>query len=119
MNKHLLLALLCVLLLSGCTTVGVTRMKANIAPKHQDCQLDIYSSQNEIEKPYEVVCLVQAQTGTSLFHDTTGPGAVRYARPYACQCGADAMLIMGMRIDGDGWFIPKTGQATIKAIRYK
>lgn len=44
-------------------------MKANILPKDKSCKLDIYLSEKEILNPFEVVCLIDARTGKSVFHD--------------------------------------------------
>jgi len=117
--KNLILIVLFALHASGCTTIGVMEMKSDLIFKASNCKLDIFSSEKEIEKPFEVVCLIDVKTGTSAFHDTTGPGAINEARPAACKCGADGILVMQMGISGDGFLIPKTGNATIKAIRYK
>jgi hypothetical protein len=94
-------------------------MKSDITPREMSCGLDIFSDEKEIDKPYEVVCLIDAKTGTSAFHNRTGAGAIDEARPAACRCGADGILVIGMGAEGDGFWIPKTGNATLKAIRYK
>jgi hypothetical protein len=104
---------------SGCTTVGVTPLKNDLRPKSENCELQVFSSEKEIESPFEVVCLIDARTGTSVFHDTTGAGAVSSAKSQACKCGADAILIMSSGGEGDGFWVPKTGVANIKAIRFK
>ena len=114
-----ILFLVVTLISTSCTTVGVTQMKNDIKAKPENCKLDIYSDEKEINRPFEVVCLIDAKTGTSVFHDTSGPGAINEAKPAACRCGADGILVMGMGISGDGFWIPKTGNATLKGIRYK
>jgi hypothetical protein len=119
MRQELLTTLTGGLIFASCTTVGVTPMKANIVARPSTCFLDVYSNEKEIERPFEVVCLIDARTGTSTFHNTTGAGAINAARPYACECGADGILVMSSNVDGDGFWIPRTGVATIKAIRYK
>lgn len=104
---------------SGCTTVGVTPLKNDLSAKPENCDLQIYSSEREIERPFEVICLIDARTGTSVFHDTTGAGAVNSAKRHACRCGADGILVMSSGGEGDGFWIPKTGVANIKALRFK
>ena len=64
------------------------------------------------------MCLIDVKTGTSIGHDRTGAGAVNYAKPYACKCGAEGLIILSATQDGDGFWIPKTGVANVKAIQY-
>ena len=104
--------------LFACTTVGVIQTGKVQEPRGKKCGLDVYSSEKEIIRPFQVVCLIDVKTGTSLGHNTTGAGAVNYARPYACKCGADGLIILRATQEGDGFFIPKTGVANVKAIKY-
>ena len=106
------------LLLSACAAVDVVKMKEHPA-KPINCALDVYADEKEITREYEVVCLISSMTGSTLFDKKTASEAIRLAKPKACECGADAILIMatekkGMSATGYGH-----GQASIKAIRYK
>ena len=76
---RLLLILAPALLLVSCAHVGVTTLRA-ANPKVATCSLDIYSSPEEIKKPYEVLCLLDARTGTTAFAERSGAGAINEAR---------------------------------------
>ena len=102
----------------SCTSVGVTRSRPGQA-KPENCRLDVYTSPTEVGRPFVVACLIDVRTGTSVFHNTTGAGAVNYARPAACGCGADALIVVQAGTQGDGFWIPRTGSAVVRAIRYK
>lgn len=105
------------LAISGCATVGVTPIKK--APsKPKDCELEIFTSESEIKKPFEVLCLLDSKTGGSAFADKTMAGAIKLAKPEACKCGADAILVSGGRAEGVTLFTWGEGFATLKAIRF-
>lgn len=106
------------LLMSACATVGVTQMKSDVTPKKDGCKLDVYSAEKEIEHSYEVVCLIDSKTGGNAFADKTMAGAISLAKPAACRCGADAILISGGRAEGVTLFTWGEGFATMKALRY-
>ena len=119
MSKKTYAGLSALLMSCACSTVGVTSMRANVVPRPESCALDVFSAESEIGRPYEVVCLIDARTGTSVFADRTGAGAINEARPYACKCGADGILVGSASSEGDGFVVPRTGAALLKAIRYK
>lgn len=104
--------------LLACTTVGVTRVRSAPA-RESNCVLDVFTSEQEIKRPFEVLCLIDSQTGGTIFHDRTAAAAVEHARPHACRCGADAILISGIGTEGpgmgSGW---GHGTAVVKAIRF-
>jgi hypothetical protein len=104
--------------LAGCAHVGVTQMKA-AKPKPEGCKLDIYSDEDEIEYDYEVVCLLDAKSGSTLGSDRSVSGAINEARPYACQCGGDGMLVDTARNEGVTLTTWGEGYAILKVIRYK
>lgn len=113
----LLLAVVMVAGLAGCASVGITRI--NEAPPHErNCKLEIFTAPGEIKRPYEVVCLLDARTGGSVFDNKTGAGAIQQTRPAACKCGADAMLVERLDSRGVTAFSWGEGRAVIKAIRY-
>lgn len=103
----------------GCASVGVTRLAGQMPPpKPANCHLDIYTDVSKITRPYEDVCLIDSRTGTTLLHKRTASAAIEKARPAACRCGADALIVGGVQTKGismTGWGM---GAATIKAIRY-
>lgn len=106
------------ILLSACSSIGTTQLK-NAEPKAPDCRLDVYSSAKEIKRPYEPICMIDSRTGTTAFHDKTASAAIKNAKPLACQCGADAILIEGMETDGMTFMTWGQGKAIIRGIKYK
>lgn len=118
MTKTLLISALMASLAShACASVGVTRTK-QAAAKEEDCKLDIYTSDEEVKRDFEVICLLDSKTGSTLFADRTVAGAIENARPDACECGGDGMIIGNTHVEGanfGGW---GEGTAMIKVIRY-
>lgn len=105
-------------ILASCASVDVAKIKT-LPPKKENCSLDIYSEASAIKKPYEVACVLGSSTGTTLFADKSIQHAIDIAKPEACKCGADAILVdnvskTGMSLTGYG-----QGTASIKAIVYK
>ncbi len=88
--------------LMGCTKVGVTQLAAGgrFPAKAENCRLDIYSNAKEITRKHVEVCLIDSRTGTTLFHDKSASAAIEHARPHACKCGADALLVQSADTDG-------------------
>lgn len=115
MKKFLVVS---VVLLSACSSMGTTQL-TKAAPKAPNCELDIYSSEKEIKRPYTPVCVIDSRTGTTAFHDKTASAAINNARPLACQCGADAILIDQMSTDGMTFMTWGKGTAILRGIRYK
>ena len=76
---------------SACAGVGVTQTKQAVA-KPEDCPLDIYTNDSEIKRKFEVICLLDSKTGSTLFADKTVAGAIENARPDACKCGGDGTV---------------------------
>lgn len=113
-----IIALSAIILLSGCASVGSTQLKPS-EPKAPNCQLDIYSSKEEIKRPYESVCVIDSRTGTSAFDDKSAAGAIRLSKPKACQCGADAILIEQMDTEGMTFMTWGKGKAIVRGIRYR
>jgi hypothetical protein len=105
------------LLACSCGSVGVTQVTP-AQPLRRDCVLDIYTSEAEVKRPYTVVCLLDAQTGTTAFTSKTIAAAIEKAKPEACKCGADAIIFVAGDTEGAslvGW---GRGRALVKAIRY-
>lgn len=105
------------ILVSSCATVGVTQMKSAPA-KPGYCNLEIFSNESEIKRPFEVLCLLDSKTGGDAFADKTMAGAIKLAKPKACECGADAILVTGGRSEGVTAFTWGEGFAVLKAIRF-
>jgi len=116
--RHRGVALL-VVVATGCTSVGVTRLRGAGAPKPEYCSLDIYTSASTVPQPFEEACLLDSRTGSTAFHDKTVHGAIEAARPAACGCGADGLIVEAAQTEGVTGFGWGSGAAIIKAIRYK
>lgn len=117
-SKGLLSFVVGIALASGCASVGVTKLGKGAKAKPEDCDLDVYASPAEVKRPYREVCLLDAQTSSSAFADKTVAGAVDKARPAACECGGDAILISDGDTEGSsmtGW---GRGKAMLRAIVY-
>lgn len=103
-----------VFLLASCASVGVTISKS-VPPKPKNCNLDVYFSESEIKRPYEVIALIDSKTGSNL--NKTVAKAIENAKPQACKCGADAILVgqtNTVTVSGGGGY----GSAMLKCIRY-
>lgn len=115
MKKLICLSLL---VLSGCSSVGSTQLK-QAESKPPNCELDIYSGKDEIKRPYEAICLLDSRTGTTAFHKKTASAAIENAKPAACACGADAILVEQTDTNGVTLMTWGQGKAVLRGIRYK
>ena len=115
--KNILMLLCFSFVITGCAAVGVTTLKS-YSQKPADSSLDIFSSIEEIHKPYEIICLIDSKTGNSLFNDKTVAGAINLAKPKALECGADAILVENMQTVSGNGFNYGHASAIIKAIKY-
>lgn len=80
--------------------------------------MDQYVSERDIERPYEVACIITSQTGTTLGHDKTASAAINNAQADACACGADAIVIESSEEEGMTLFTWGQGRAQLEAVRY-
>ena len=101
----------------SCASVGVTKSKSYPA-KAADCNLDIYFSESEIKKPFEVIALIDSKTGSNAFAKKTVSAAIDLAKPKACECGADAILVVQMDKEGVTAGGYGFGKAMIKCLKY-
>lgn len=67
-SMRILKIILLVFITSSCATVGVTQIKS-ASPKPQNCTLEIFTEEKEVKKPFEVVCLLDAKTGSDILAD--------------------------------------------------
>ncbi|PMR72079.1 hypothetical protein [Billgrantia endophytica] len=116
-GKFMMAAAGATLLVTGCTSVGVTPVNS-FSAKPANCQLDIYASEAEIQRPFQTACLINSRTGTTAFHRKNAAAAIDHARSEACGCGADAMLIQATDTQGVTMTTWGQGKAIIQAIRY-
>lgn len=103
------------LLIAACGSVTVSRF-APAPPRPQDCRLEVYASENEVDRGFETVCIIGVRTGTHIFAEKGVGGALNQARPQACECGADALILLTAREDAT--LLSGEGKATLRAIRY-
>lgn len=106
-----------VLLMTSCASVGVNISKS-YPPKDKDCMLDVYYSEQEVKKSFEVIALIDSKTGSNLFAKKTVSAAIELAKPKACECGADAIIITQMDKEGVTAGGYGYGKAMIKCIKY-
>jgi hypothetical protein len=109
--------LVCFSFLAACASVDVATIK-DAPPKEENCKLDIYNNASEVKRPFESLCSLGSSTGTTLFADKSLQHAIDIARPKACECGGDAMILNqvgseGMSLTGYG-----KSSASINVIRY-
>ena len=109
-------SLVIVVFLVGCASVGVTKMKT-VPPKPDNCNLDKYSSREDVKRSFEVVCMLDAKTGESLLDDKTVAGAIRLAQADACRCGGDGIIVESARREPVGWTWG-AGSAVLTVIQY-
>ena len=112
-----LAASLAALVLAGCGSVGVTPIKPGPA-KPKDHPIDIYTSEAEVKRPFEVCCLIDSTTGQGLFTNRSGADAIEKAKATARKQGADALIVMNTDTEGSSWTGGGRGKAQLKAIRY-
>lgn len=100
--------------LVGCTTVGVTSLhySGTVVGHRGSCHLDVYAGEDAVKVPFESLCLIDAKAAH------TGADAIDAARSAACGCGADALIVASIGQEGDGFWVGRTGTATLKAVRY-
>lgn len=115
MNKLLILIVAANLI--GCSTsvIGVSPIhKAQAKP--ETCEVEVFTSEKEVTQPFEVTCLIDAKTGSSRWHDPTVAGAINIAKPKACECGADAIILVSAAFPETKAYSGAT--AIVKAIRF-
>jgi hypothetical protein len=116
------LLLIVALLMVGCGSTGVVRMTtADISPKPKDCNLDVYDSEADVKRKFVVLCRIDAETGRTLFHRHSMEAAMDRMRPKACECGADAVILLDAKKQGAmSSFSAGYGYSNlkVKAIRY-
>jgi hypothetical protein len=117
MNKISAVCVLIVSILGGCAHVGVTTLK-EYPPKLPHCPLEIFSSESEITKPFEVVCLIDSQKKAALGESSIS-AAIEASKSTACQCGADGILFVSGGTQSANAYNYGSASAILKAIKYK
>ena len=102
----------------SCATVYVNVIK-EYPPKPRNCLLDVYMIEEDIEKPYEDICILDSYTGSTAFSTKTFEQAIELSKPKACRCGADAIVVTFVDRQKTTFFTYGNGNAVVKGIRYK
>jgi len=102
---------------ASCASVGVTCVRPG-ASKPRACPLEVFTSEAEIRRPFEVACLIDSRTGTTAFHSKDAATAIEIARPEACVCGADGLLVVNVDTEGATMATWGRGKAILKAVRF-
>ena len=117
-----LIYVMVVLVISGCGSTGVARMStADVQAKPKDCKLDVFDSEADVKHKFAVLCRIDAETGPIPFHRHGIEAAMDRLRPKACECGADAVIILDVKKpDALSTFLSGYRYSNIKAnaIRY-
>ena len=117
MNRLALLA--ATVTLTACGSTGVVRVgKAQPPPKPDGCPIAVFESEEDVHRPFEKVCVIDAKTGSTLYNDRSPKGAMKKVTVAACQCGADAVVLR--RVEKKGVSLASWGSSamTVLAIRY-
>jgi hypothetical protein len=94
---------------------------ADVPLKPKDCKLDVFDSEEDVQRKFAVLCRIDAETGRTLFHRHSIEAAMEQLRPKACECGADALILIDAKKQGAfSSFSSGYGYSNIKAkaIRY-
>ncbi len=104
-------------MLSACASVDTARIK-DAPPKADSCHIEIFNNAAEVKKPYESLCSLGSSTGTTLFANKSLQHAIDNARPAACACGGDAMILNHVSSEGVSLTGYGKSSASITVIRY-
>jgi hypothetical protein len=78
---------LCALIVSGCATVTVTPLREAPA-RSSNCPLEVFASVTKVLRPYEEVCLIEAERREG----ETLREVIARVSPDACRCGGNAVF---------------------------
>lgn len=110
---------LAILSLVGCGSTGVLPVgTASAPPKPEGCPIAVFEAEEDVGRPFEKVCAIDAKTGSSLYVDRSPDGALRKVKAAACQCGADAVILK--RLEKKGVSLASWGSSSVSvlAVRY-
>ena len=110
---------LAALSLVACGSTGVVRVgKVQTPPKPDGCPIAVFEAEEDVGRPFEKVCVIDAKTGSTLYNDRSPKGAMKKVTVAACQCGADAVVLR--RVEKKGVSLASWGSSAMTglAIRY-
>lgn len=88
--------------LAACTS-GQTAQLKSAPPKPFPCDLELYVSESEVQRPFERVCVVNVEE-SCIPGENCGSRVLQKARRRACACGADGIILKGVTRGADGTF---------------
>jgi len=104
--------------LCGCLKVGVTRLGQATFQEKADCNIEVLPSKDAVQRPYVEACLLDTTSGGPPISPGTAAKAIENAKYYACQCGADALIINSIQTYPHGILDWGGGGAILTAIKY-
>lgn len=108
------------LAVAGCASTGMVKTGSARGSKPADCQLEIFASREEVKRPFDTVCLVSSESGSTLFSDRSDEGRLRAVSERACACGADAIVIREMSRSATRFGVGYSqARISIEAIAYR
>jgi hypothetical protein len=84
----------------SCASSSMTPLGPPAYPKPPNCAFDVYMSEQEVQVPARTLCMLEATSGSTLVHNRSVQGAINELRPKACQCGADAIVLVNAQTTG-------------------
>ncbi len=105
MKQRTILAgvLLLGILAVGCASQAVIPMTGvEYSPKSPNCQFEIFGDEDDVDHEFDVTCIIDSKTGTTVFHKHSMDAALDHIRADICKCGGDAIIVVGADKDGIG-----------------
>ena len=107
-----------VFVLFSCASSGVQKVR-EFPTKEKGCVLDVYTEEKEVTKNYDVVCLIDSKTGSTLYNKKTIAKAIDLSKRKACECGADAVVLVSSDRKGTSFWSWGEAYVVVKGIKYK
>lgn len=107
------------LTLTACGSTGVLKVgNAKAEPRADGCDIAVFESEEDVGRPFEKLCLIDAKTGSTLYNNRSVSGAMKKVNAAACQCGADAVIVRAVEKKGVSLTSWGSSKASVLAIRY-
>ena len=119
MKKLVLLVGLILATSLGCASTGIVRTGSKtFPPKPDGCAIETFAAEDEVKRPFDRVCVIDAKTGSTIYHNKSPEAAMKRMKKAACECGADAIILTGLDRKGvNAWNWGQSGAKGV-AIRY-
>ena len=87
-------SILCLVVATACSS-GSAVLRDAPANTSADCasKIQVFSSRDEVTRPYESLCLVDAQTSGIAGNSGNMKLVLEKGKKRSCECGADAIII--------------------------